>query len=282
MIESPTLIQSRSVALHYDDLDHFYRQIWGEHLHHGLWTEGNESVETAVRQLSHLVAKCAHVSAGQTVGDIGCGYGATSQLLADEYGANVIGVTISSAQYEIANQRSSARGQLRFRLMDWLENDFEDESFDSLIAIESTEHMIDKERVFREAFRVLKKGGHFVICAWCSSEIPSSWQRKFLLEPICAEGRLPQLLSPGEYLNLGRLVGFKQNESDDLSKHVARTWLATLTRTVRHFATHPTDLVDLASGRVGSSDFTASLARIALAYKLGAMNYALLRFTKPT
>ena len=26
-----------SVADHYDELDDFYREIWGEHVHHGLW-----------------------------------------------------------------------------------------------------------------------------------------------------------------------------------------------------------------------------------------------------
>ena len=30
-------------ASHYDDLDQFYREIWGEHVHHGVWFTGKES-----------------------------------------------------------------------------------------------------------------------------------------------------------------------------------------------------------------------------------------------
>jgi tocopherol O-methyltransferase len=31
------------VAGHYDELDHVYREVWGEHVHHGLWRTGRES-----------------------------------------------------------------------------------------------------------------------------------------------------------------------------------------------------------------------------------------------
>ncbi len=28
-----------AIADHYDALDPFYRSVWGEHVHHGLWTD---------------------------------------------------------------------------------------------------------------------------------------------------------------------------------------------------------------------------------------------------
>ena len=34
--------QVRGVAVHYDTLDQFYREIWGEHVHHGYWRTGHE------------------------------------------------------------------------------------------------------------------------------------------------------------------------------------------------------------------------------------------------
>jgi tocopherol O-methyltransferase len=34
-----------SVAVHYDELDPAYRRIWGDHVHHGYWRDGDESPE---------------------------------------------------------------------------------------------------------------------------------------------------------------------------------------------------------------------------------------------
>ena len=87
------------VADHYDELDATYRDLWGEHVHHGLWLTGTETPETAVRQLVELVAEHARVGPGRRVCDVGCGYGATARMLQREYGARVSGITLSPAQY---------------------------------------------------------------------------------------------------------------------------------------------------------------------------------------
>ncbi len=85
MIEPRTPPGPSDVAGHYDELDRFYREVWGEHLHHGLWTTGRESVDTAVRALIHEVARRAGVEPGQRVVDVGMGYGGTSRVLASDY-----------------------------------------------------------------------------------------------------------------------------------------------------------------------------------------------------
>ena len=98
------------MASHYDELDRFYREIWGEHVHHGLWLRGDETQAQAVRQLAELVAREAAVEKGTRVVDIGCGYGATARLLAEELGAEVTGMTISEAQHTIAVARCAGTG----------------------------------------------------------------------------------------------------------------------------------------------------------------------------
>ena len=62
----------------------------------------------AVRQLVELVAREARVRQGSRVCDIGCGYGATARMLAQELGAEVTAITISPAQHAFArNARTS-------------------------------------------------------------------------------------------------------------------------------------------------------------------------------
>ncbi|MBA2408238.1 MAG: hypothetical protein H0V62_00115, partial [Gammaproteobacteria bacterium] len=53
-----------AVAAHYDELDLFYREIWGEHVHHGLWRGGNETPEQATLALVQRVAELARIVSG--------------------------------------------------------------------------------------------------------------------------------------------------------------------------------------------------------------------------
>src|SRR6185436_13236560 len=90
------------VAAHYDDLDAFYRDVWGEHVHHGLWRRGDETREEAVRALVDLVAHAGRIGADSRVCDIGCGYGATARMIVGDYGAHVTALTVSPAQHAFA------------------------------------------------------------------------------------------------------------------------------------------------------------------------------------
>src|SRR5690242_8859357 len=102
MITATLPLAPSDVASHYDDLDYFYRDVWGEHVHHGLWLTGREDRAQAVRQLAELVGREAALGSGSRVCDIGCGYGATARLLAQEHGAEVTAITISPAQHAFA------------------------------------------------------------------------------------------------------------------------------------------------------------------------------------
>jgi len=41
---------AEEVASHYNDLDQYYRQIWGEHVHHGYW-RGNALLSVHLRDV---------------------------------------------------------------------------------------------------------------------------------------------------------------------------------------------------------------------------------------
>lgn len=278
----PNSPQARSaVAAHYNELDRFYREVWGEHVHHGLWRSGREKPAEAVEQLVHFLAGELGLSDGQWVCDVGCGYGASAELLAREYGVHVTGVTISQAQFEWASQRAARVPGLEFQCRDWLGNSFADASFDAVYAIESTEHMADKQRFFDEAYRTLRTGGQLAVYAWLSCPEPRPWQVRHLLKPICREGRLAGMGTAAEYRAMAEAAGFEWLAAHDLSRQVAKTWSICVRRFLGKLASDMSYLKFMFDRRRSERIFALTVVRILAAYRLGAMQYALLVTRKP-
>jgi tocopherol O-methyltransferase len=274
MLQSDTT--AAEVAGHYDELDPFYRGLWGEHVHHGLWQTGRESPLEAAAALSRHVAGRAAIRPGDWVCDVGCGYGATTRLLAAEYGARVTGITVSARQHQVAH----AGGGADFVLGDWLENDFPAHRFDAVIAIESTEHFSDVARGIGEMARVLAPGGRLVICAWMAGADLRPWQRRHLLEPICREGRLAGMGDEGDYRRRIAAAGLALETVEDLSRQVRRTWPICLRRTIAGFFRDPALRRYLLDDHQRNRVFAVTLLRIWIAYLTGAMRYGVFTAVK--
>ena len=268
-----------AVAAHYDELDSFYREIWGEHVHHGYWATGREAPEDAVVALVERLADRLNLAAGQRICDIGCGYGATAALLAERHAVDVMGVTVSAAQ--AVRAKVPANGNVSVQQQDWLTNDFPADCFDRCYAIESSEHMPDKQRFFNEAFRTLKPGGLFAIYAWLSCDAPRLWEQRYLLEPICHDGRLPGMGNEADYRGFAQQAGFEVIEVDDLSKKVRQTWSICLRRSLVAVATKPRYLRFLLDRNAGNRGFALTMVLIMIAYRTRSMRYCLLVFRRP-
>ncbi len=269
-----------AVAAHYDELDSFYREIWGEHVHHGYWPTGRETSAQAVVALVDLLVSRLQLASGHDVCDIGCGYGATARLLAERSGVNVTGVTISAAQ--AVQARVPAAGRVAIHQQDWLVNDFPSEHFDRAYAIESSEHMADKQRFFNEAFRTLKPGGILAVCAWLAGDNARAWEVRHLLEPICREGRLPSMGDEADYRRLGEQAGFQVQQVEDLSDQVRRTWWICAQRVLAALLTRPRYLQFLLNPTATDRIFALTLFRIMVAYRVRSMRYCLFVFRRQT
>jgi tocopherol O-methyltransferase len=274
MIVARSAAIADAVADHYDELDPIYRALWGEHVHHGLWTTGNESPQVAVEALSDRVADLIDPAPGARLVDIGCGYGATARRIARTRSTEITGLTLSAVQAA----QAPAQPGVTLLVRDWLDNGLATGTFDHGYAIESSEHMVDKPRFFAEAARVLKPGGRLVVCAWLAETDASPWRVRHLLEPICHEGRLPSMGTREDYEGWARDAGLLPVGYRDVSRQVARTWTVCMRRFARAVLTDR-DTRKLALN-ARNRLFALSLPRLILAYRCGAVRYAIFTWQK--
>lgn len=269
------------VASHYDDLDEFYRDIWGEHVHHGVWLTGRETDKEAAEKLVTMAAELGHLKPGTTVCDVGCGYGAPAKIYGERYGANVTGMTLSEVQLRYAQTHNHVPGKTTFLLRDWYENNLPDASFDMVQSIESMEHMTDLPKFFSEAWRVMKPGGRLVICAWMSCEEPSELAKRVLLNPTVREAHLAGIRPESEFRAATEGAGFTNFQLADYGQQVKRTWTLCVRRTIKGLLTNPLYRRFLFSSKNPNRIFALTICRIWTAYWLGVMRYGVYSADKP-
>jgi tocopherol O-methyltransferase len=274
LISAQSPFDASVVADHYNELDVFYRELWGEHVHHGFWVTGRETPEVAVRHLIEVVAQEARIETGVRVIDIGCGYGGTARQLSQQYGAEVTGITLSTAQYDYAKS-VTAGSNPTYSVADWFSTDFTPQSFQAAVAIESSEHASDREEFCRRAYNVLQPGGRFVISAWLSREAPSPVETAWLLRPICNEGRVPHLPTLNELIAAGKAAGFELVNAQDCTRAVSRTWGVIFRRMIGRLLTDARYRAFLVDSRRRNRIFALTVIRLWLAYKTGTMRYGI-------
>lgn len=282
MIVPRTPLAAHAVDGHYDDLDAFYREVWGEHVHHGLFETGRESVEAATEALALRVLDAAGVGEGARAVDVGCGYGAMAHL-GSARGALVTGLTLSEAQAAIARQRPAPPGGEAPSILvrDWLANSLPEDHFDAAWAVESTTHMPDRPRVFSEVARVLRPGGRFVLCVWMAGAEPRDWEVRHLLEPICREGRLAGLGTAAENLGWLRGAGLEVEREEDWSRAVAPTWTRVARRVARGLVADQRYRRYLRDASQRDRVFVLTVLRLILAYRTGAIRYGVFVSRRP-
>ncbi|MCG6158181.1 SAM-dependent methyltransferase [Rubinisphaera margarita] len=280
MIVPHRVADAAGVARHYDELDSFYRDVWGEHLHHGYWKTRRESPAAAVEGLTRELANELSLRPGNTVCDVGCGYGGTSRLLAREFGVRVTGVTVSSSQHQYAVQASQDLDSVNYMLCNWLENDFSDGSFDALISIECLSHIEDKPRFFQEVARVLKPGGRAAMAVWLAAPDAGRFSTEYLLRPICEEGRLPGMATSPEVASMISEAGLQLDREVEIGRNVRKTWRICARRLAWKVCTQGRYRAVLLDRSTSNRIFALTLFRILTAYQTGAMQYGLFTMSK--
>jgi cyclopropane-fatty-acyl-phospholipid synthase len=133
----------RNVAHHYDLSDRLYELFLDPDLHYSCayFREAGASLEQAqADKVAHIAAKLM-LAPGQTLLDIGCGWGALAIRLHLIAGVDVTGITLSERQVEVARRRAEQAGvaeHVRFELLDYR---MVEGRFDRIVSVGMFEHV---------------------------------------------------------------------------------------------------------------------------------------------
>jgi O-methyltransferase StaMB len=156
------------VGLHYDRFALTATTEMGNNLHAGYWDTPDSEVpyDEAADRMTDLITEKLKIGAGRHLLDVGCGIGGPGVRIARLTGARVTGISVSQEQVRLANSLAESAGlaeRVVFQRANAMELPFSAQSFDAVMAFESTPHMPDRGQVLTQIFRSLRPGGRLVL-----------------------------------------------------------------------------------------------------------------------
>nr|WP_240929444.1 class I SAM-dependent methyltransferase [Streptomyces coryli] len=190
------------------DADTFYATVWGgEDIHIGIYESPDEPIAAASRRTVDRMAARLKLTEDSVVLDLGAGFGGAARHLAGTYGCQVRALNLSEVENRRHRELNAARGLTdRIEVVDgaFEEIPYPDGSVDVVWSQDAFLHSGDRERVLREAARVLRPGGSLVFTdPMATDDCPPG-----VLQPILDRIHLDDMGSPGFYLGLLPQLGF--------------------------------------------------------------------------
>ncbi len=153
-----------AIRYHYDVGNDFFALFLDESMTYScaIFSRGAQTLEEAQQAKLDLIATKLELKPGQRVLDVGCGWGSFAIHAARNYGVTVTGITLSTAQAELAQKRVAQAGlaeQIEIRVADYREQP--PGSYDAIASIGMAEHVgASQIDVYaRSLFALLKPGG---------------------------------------------------------------------------------------------------------------------------
>ncbi len=154
---------------HYEVPTEFFQLVLGRHLKYssGLWEPGAESLDDAEAAMLAVTCARADLHDGQSVLELGCGWGSLSLWMAARYPASrVVAVSNSRTQGAYVRARAAECGLANLEVRTADMNQFtpgDDARFDRIVSVEMFEHMRNWPELLRRVSGWFAPGGRLFI-----------------------------------------------------------------------------------------------------------------------
>lgn len=157
---------------YYNLVTDFYEYGWGSSFHFSRYYTG-EAFRQATARHEHYLAHKMNINENMKVLDVGCGVGGPGREICRFTDCTIVGLNNNDYQVERAEhyaKKYNLDHKLSYVKGDFMQMDFEPESFDAVYAIEATVHAPVLEGVYSEIYKVLKPGGVFGVYEWVMTD----------------------------------------------------------------------------------------------------------------
>lgn len=167
-------ITTDSVRTYYDENTNLFLKFSGhkkaQNIHRTLWMQDTKTLEDALNTSNALI-KAEIESVAQKnarIADLGCGVGASLFYIHPrlQSPAPALGLTLSPVQARLAQESANQLGlqdQIKFAEGDFTSVPLPSGSLDAVYSVEAVCHAVDPEKYFKEAGRLLRKGGKLIL-----------------------------------------------------------------------------------------------------------------------
>ncbi|GAB4506863.1 MAG: hypothetical protein Fur0017_31220 [Anaerolineales bacterium] len=167
-------ITTDSVRTYYDENTNLFLKFSGsrtaQNIHRTLWMQNTKSLEDALNTTNALIkAEIETVTPQKArIADLGCGVGASLFYIHPrlQNPAPALGLTLSPVQAKLAQESAHQLGlqnQIQFAEGDFTSVPLPSESLDAVYSVEAVCHAVNPEKYFKEAGRLLRKGGKLIL-----------------------------------------------------------------------------------------------------------------------
>tara|TARA_A100001015_G_scaffold129715_1_gene143910 strand:+ start:486 stop:1535 length:1050 start_codon:yes stop_codon:yes gene_type:complete len=151
---------------HYEVKPDFYKFVLGKYLKYssGFWDEGTASLDDAEKSMLELTVERAQIKDGQSILDLGSGWGSLSLFLAKKFpNSEIIAVSNSQSQVDYINSEAE---RLSYTHLSAQKHDINtlafDRTFDRIISIEMFEHLSNYKMLFEKISSWLSTDGYLM------------------------------------------------------------------------------------------------------------------------
>lgn len=214
-------------------------ELVSRHIHCGFWeapaaTDGSPAdLARATEEMCHRLFELVEAADGERILDVGCGMGGTLASLNDNLqGLSLVGVNIDGRELAWARRRMVPRAgnEVAFVEADGCATPLADGAFDLVMAIESILLFPSRARFFREAQRLVRRGGRLLVVDF----VPRPSLRRWLAAWDLSLGRIFSLLYPqtnlrcslDDYRRLAAANGFALERVRDWTSHTLPSYAA--------------------------------------------------------
>jgi cyclopropane-fatty-acyl-phospholipid synthase len=221
-----------NIRFHYDQSNEFYRSFLDSRMVYSCayFEDPEQPLDSAqLRKLDHICRKL-DLQPGETMLDVGCGWGGLILRAAEHYRAKSAGCTLSQQQFELANQRIADLGlknSVRVELLDYREVQG---PFDKIASVGMFEH-VGRRRAseyFAKLYQLLNPGGLVLNHAIMRpAGTKDDGETIFIRRKVFPGGELPYL---PDVIRAAETAGFEVLDVENLRPHYALTCRAWVKR----------------------------------------------------